>query len=540
MKSTPKPWPERSGPGRRPVELEHEARPVGQTGQVVVGRVVGQPLLEGGDGRRLDVATRRGRSISSRPRRGSARGGAAGPTAMRRIGRRPTAATARRRRPRFCRPMRTECSGLQRPDSALEVGGCPCRDGQSVQSSYQSSLVETGDEAGISDSVMSTCAGWRTVRGDVDVDRPGSRRRSAPGPCGRSADGRPRRAVGTDEHRLGSSATRLTARIVTAGRGHGDDVTVGARGSDGGHGRAPGPGASVVHQCRNVRFVRIWHGMTISVVVTRRHARRRRPFTVSSVVRGDRSGGRPTPPTCGSTSSSSLQQPRSDEHDEHLFIVIHQVYELWFRQILWELDHVVVLLDGDDARPRRPRPRPRPADPEGAREPARRARDDDATRVPVVPRPARHRQRLPVDPVPRARGRARDRRPRDASTSWLARSARVGARPARHPRRAAARCGTRCRPPRAAFEASPNRATTKRRRRSAGRGVPHRPGGAALCERFVDLDEGVQEWRYRHLQDGAADDRHPSAGPADRAAPSTWRRRMREAFPHLWAIRTEL
>jgi tryptophan 2,3-dioxygenase len=32
----------------------------------------------------------------------------------------------------------------------------------------------------------------------------------------------------------------------------------------------------------------------------------------------------------------AAQQPRSDEHDELLFIVIHQVYELWFKQILHE------------------------------------------------------------------------------------------------------------------------------------------------------------------------------------------------------------
>ncbi|MGW5706090.1 tryptophan 2,3-dioxygenase [Amycolatopsis japonica] len=30
------------------------------------------------------------------------------------------------------------------------------------------------------------------------------------------------------------------------------------------------------------------------------------------------------------------QHPRSDEHDELLFIVIHQVYELWFKQVLHE------------------------------------------------------------------------------------------------------------------------------------------------------------------------------------------------------------
>ena len=45
----------------------------------------------------------------------------------------------------------------------------------------------------------------------------------------------------------------------------------------------------------------------------------------------------------------SLQQPRSTglEHDEMLFIIIHQVYELWFKELLHELDHVAILLGGD-------------------------------------------------------------------------------------------------------------------------------------------------------------------------------------------------
>src|SRR6185312_15136732 len=34
------------------------------------------------------------------------------------------------------------------------------------------------------------------------------------------------------------------------------------------------------------------------------------------------------------------QHPRSDEHDEILFIVIHQVYELWFKQMLHELAYL--------------------------------------------------------------------------------------------------------------------------------------------------------------------------------------------------------
>jgi tryptophan 2,3-dioxygenase len=47
----------------------------------------------------------------------------------------------------------------------------------------------------------------------------------------------------------------------------------------------------------------------------------------------------------------ALQQPRSDgpEHDELLFIVIHQVYELWFKEVLHELDRVMALLRDDQA-----------------------------------------------------------------------------------------------------------------------------------------------------------------------------------------------
>ena len=42
-----------------------------------------------------------------------------------------------------------------------------------------------------------------------------------------------------------------------------------------------------------------------------------------------------------------LQDPRSEEHDEILFIVIHQVYELWFREVLHELDRTIDLLRQD-------------------------------------------------------------------------------------------------------------------------------------------------------------------------------------------------
>ena len=46
----------------------------------------------------------------------------------------------------------------------------------------------------------------------------------------------------------------------------------------------------------------------------------------------------------------SLQQPISDgpEHDETLFIIIHQVYELWFKELLHEIDYLKTLLERRD------------------------------------------------------------------------------------------------------------------------------------------------------------------------------------------------
>src|SRR5512143_639171 len=48
----------------------------------------------------------------------------------------------------------------------------------------------------------------------------------------------------------------------------------------------------------------------------------------------------------------ALQRPHEGEleHDETLFIIIHQVYELWFKEVLHELDHLTRLLR-DNATP---------------------------------------------------------------------------------------------------------------------------------------------------------------------------------------------
>ena len=49
----------------------------------------------------------------------------------------------------------------------------------------------------------------------------------------------------------------------------------------------------------------------------------------------------------------SLQKPKSEEagaaaHDEMLFVITHQAYELWFKQILHELNSVRALFGGAD------------------------------------------------------------------------------------------------------------------------------------------------------------------------------------------------
>ncbi|QYJ04604.1 tryptophan 2,3-dioxygenase [Nocardioides panacisoli] len=47
----------------------------------------------------------------------------------------------------------------------------------------------------------------------------------------------------------------------------------------------------------------------------------------------------------------TAQHPRSSEHDEMLFIVIHQVYELWFKELLHEFAHLQRRLEQGESAP---------------------------------------------------------------------------------------------------------------------------------------------------------------------------------------------
>ncbi len=46
--------------------------------------------------------------------------------------------------------------------------------------------------------------------------------------------------------------------------------------------------------------------------------------------------------------NAQKQMSRGSEHDEMLFIIIHQVYELWFKEILHEIDYLKLLLGKND------------------------------------------------------------------------------------------------------------------------------------------------------------------------------------------------
>ena len=66
------------------------------------------------------------------------------------------------------------------------------------------------------------------------------------------------------------------------------------------------------------------------------------------------------------------------------------------------------------------------------------------------------------------------------------------------------------------------------------------PQHAEMCERLVDLDEGLQEWRYRHVKmvERTIGTKHGTGGSAGAEYLRTTV--SRQLFPDLWAIRVRL
>ena len=61
-----------------------------------------------------------------------------------------------------------------------------------------------------------------------------------------------------------------------------------------------------------------------------------------------------------------------------------------------------------------------------------------------------------------------------------------------------------------------------------------------LCERFVDLDEGLQEWRYRHVKMVERTIGHKPGTGGSAGANYLRKTLFQPVFPDLWSIRTEL
>src|SRR2546429_364941 len=245
----------------------------------------------------------------------------------------------------------------------------------------------------------------------------------------------------------------------------------------------------------------------------------------------------------------SLQQPRSEgpEPDEMLFIVIHQVYELWFKDLLHEFDRVRRLLEDDE--------------PHRAQHTLKRILtilkvmvaqlDILETMTPLEFLTFRERleaasgfqsdQFRQIEFLLGVKSEHAIRRFPDASRARLALEQRY-----REPTlwdaflRYLSREGYAVPAPLLARDVvAPIEASAEVQRILVE--VYRRDSkNAELCERLVDLDEGVQEWRYRHVKMvertiGAK----PGTGGSSGAA------YLRETighqiFPDLWAIRSRL
>jgi tryptophan 2,3-dioxygenase len=241
----------------------------------------------------------------------------------------------------------------------------------------------------------------------------------------------------------------------------------------------------------------------------------------------------------------ALQHP-GDEHDEMLFIVIHQSYELWFKEMLHELDYLKRLLSHDDL-PRANHTMKRiltvlkmlvaKVDILETMTPLEflgfRARLESGSGFQSLQfrefefdignkRPSALAQ-FPAGSNARARLERRYQEP----TLWDAFVAFLAARHYPVPDEVANRDVTQPIAP------SPELQKTLI-------GIYRdEPSVAEFCERLVDLDEGVQEWRYRHVKMVERTiGTKPGTGGSS-GAEYLHTTLMQPVFPDLWAIRKE-
>jgi tryptophan 2,3-dioxygenase len=247
----------------------------------------------------------------------------------------------------------------------------------------------------------------------------------------------------------------------------------------------------------------------------------------------------------------SLQRPESDEHDEILFIVIHQVYELWFKEILHEADWLVGrLAEGDTGAAMHTLKRiltilkiavaqldiletMTPRDFLSFRDRLASASGFQSAQFRELEFALGHKRRAMLDHFPEGtpwRGRLETRWARP--TLWDALLGYLADRGVPVPEGALERDVTE--------PIQPDEGVQRALLAVYRRDDPAAHLDSQLLERFVDLDEGLQEWRYRHVKMvertiGARKGTGGSAGAA------YLRTTLNEPFfPDLWAIRSEL
>jgi len=234
----------------------------------------------------------------------------------------------------------------------------------------------------------------------------------------------------------------------------------------------------------------------------------------------------------------ACQSPRTEEHDELLFVIIHQVYELWFKQILHEAAFLQRRLEEGHTT--------------GALHTARRIAKILKTIVgqldvleTMTPRQfAAFRPQLgsssgfqsdqfrELEAVLGRRDLAAD----DPGTAAAVARASVFDSLLRY----LARLGYDV--PASVFERDPRQAWP------AGDDAilsvlssvysEDDGAGAEVCEALVDIDEGIQEWRYRHVKmvERIIGVRMGTGGSA--GAEYLRSTLFRPAFPDLWAVRS--
>ena len=244
-----------------------------------------------------------------------------------------------------------------------------------------------------------------------------------------------------------------------------------------------------------------------------------------------------------------LQQPLSDgpQHDEMLFIVIHQVYELWFKELLHELDFLAREFEQRDA-PRALGTLRRvltilkvavaqidvletmtPLEFLSFRERLESGSGFQSYQFREFEFALGHKQPAALERYPEGSDARRRLQARlEAPTVWDAFLRFLAGRGYPVPREVLAR------DVRGPVEPSPALQAVLVDVYRCDIGT------ASVCERLLDLDEGIQEWRYRHVKmvQRTIGSKPGTGGSAGAAYLMTTLNRP--LFPDLWEIRSQL